>query len=200
MKALIAAANTRGVPVLVDEVYLDHLPPGRGDASAWGMGENVIVTSSLTKVYGLSGLRFGWAIAPAKIASRMHDLADVVDPQLVPISQNLALRALDNLARLRPIGRRIHEAHWPIVHEWLQTRDDIEYHKPEGGVTVWMRLKGVNETGNLATVLRNEYGVMVAPGEYFQSPGWLRVGYRLEPVSLREGLSRLGKAIDGFKH
>jgi aspartate/methionine/tyrosine aminotransferase len=63
-----------------------------------------------------------------------------------------------------------------------------------------MRLKGVNETGNLATVLRNEYGVMVAPGEYFQSPGWLRAGYRLEPVSLREGLNRLGKAIDGLKH
>lgn len=199
LKQLIQTANSRGVPVLVDEVYLDHLLPGKGDASAWGMGENVIVTSSLTKVYGLSALRFGWAIAPARIAARMHDLADIVDPQLVPMAQNLGLRALQNLERLRPLGRRVHESHWPIVREWLDSRDDIEYFKPEGGVTVWVRVKGIEETGNLATVLRNDFSVMVAPGEYFQSPGWLRIGYRIEPMTLREGLRRLGQCIDDFK-
>lgn len=198
LKKLIAVAGSRGVPVLVDEVYLDHLLPGKGDTTAWGMGDNVIVTSSLTKVYGLSGLRFGWALAPTKIAARMSDVADVVDPQLAPICQNLALRALQNVERLRPIGRRAHESHWPIVHEWLTSRPEIQYIRPEGGVTVWMRLSGITETGNLATVLRNEFGVLVVPGEYFQSPGWLRVGYRPEPMTLREGLARLGDAIDAF--
>ena len=199
MRALVQAANSRGVTVLVDEVYLDYLPAGKGDESAWGAGEDVIVTSSLTKVYGLSGLRFGWAVAPAPFAERMHDLADVVDPQLAPVTQNLALRALQNLPRLRPIARRMHEAHWPIVKEWLDSRDDVEYHKPDGGVTVWMRVGGVTETGNLATVARNERGVLLAPGEYFQSPGWLRLGFRAEPMKLRQGLGRLGKAIDSFK-
>lgn len=199
LKQLVAVAAERDVPVLVDEVYLDHLVPGQGDVSAWGLGRNVIVTNSLTKVYGLSGLRFGWAIAPVGIVSRMLDLADVVDPQIVPMTQNLALRALQNLGRLRPLARRLHEAHWPIMREWLDTRSDIEYLKPEGGVTVWMRIKGISETGNLATVLRNEFATLVVPGEYFQSPGWLRVGYRIEPTTLREGLARLGKAIDGLR-
>lgn len=199
LKQLVQVCAERGVLVLVDEVYLDHLLPGEGDTTAWGMGDNVIVTNSLTKVYGLSSLRFGWVIAPQKIVARMLDLADIVDPQLVPLTQNLAVRALQNLPRLRPLARRLHESHWPIMREWLNSRPDIEYHKPEGGVTVWMRVKGITETGSLATVLRNEFGTLVVPGEYFQSPGWFRVGYRIEPMTLREGLRRLGKAIDDFK-
>ncbi|MBE7491996.1 MAG: pyridoxal phosphate-dependent aminotransferase [Planctomycetes bacterium] len=199
LRALVQVCAQRGVLVLCDEVYLDHLVPGDGDESAWGMGDNVIVTSSLTKVYGLSGLRFGWAIAPRKVTERMLDLADIVDPQLVPLAQNLAIRALASLPRLRPLARRLHESHWPIVREWLNSRPDIEYARPAGGLTVWMRVRGMEETGNLATVLRNDFGTLVVPGEYFQSPGWLRVGYRIEPTALREGLSRLGRAIDEFK-
>lgn len=198
LRQLVRLCAERGVLVLVDEVYLDHLVPGEGDATAWGMGDNVIVTSSLTKVYGLSALRFGWAIAPAKLVSRMLDLADVVDPQVVPITQNMAVRALQALPRLRPLARRLHESHWPIMREWLDARADVEYQRPAGGLTVWMRLKNITETGSLATVARNEYGTLVVPGEYFQSPGWLRLGYRIEPMTLREGLRRLGQAIDTF--
>lgn len=196
---MVKAAAAVGAIVLVDEVYIDHLLPGKGDDTVWGLGDNVIVTSSLTKVYGLSHLRFGWAIAPEKIAARMLDLGDIVDPELAPITQNLAHRALENIARLRPLARRLHEKHWPVVQEWLATRPDTEYFSPPGGITVWLRVKGVQETGNLATVARQDYGVLVVPGEYFQSPGCLRVGYKIEPTAIRDGLSRLGRAIDDFR-
>lgn len=199
LRQIVEVTEKHGVHLLVDEVYLDHLVPGAGDVTVWGLGEHVIVTNSLTKVYGLSGLRCGWAVAPAKLVARMCDLADVVDPELAPITQNLSLRAFQSLARLRPTARRIHEAHWPIMQEWLVSRLDVEYFAPPGGITVWLRVQGVEETGNLATVLRNDYGVLVVPGEYFQSPGWLRVSYRIEPTSLREGLQRIGRGIDDFK-
>jgi aspartate/methionine/tyrosine aminotransferase len=199
MQEIVSAAAEVGALVLVDEVYIDHLKPGDGDASAFHLGPNVVVTSSLTKVYGLSGLRFGWAVGPAGLLSKILDLMDVVDPELPTVTQNMAHHALENLSRLRPLARRLHEQNWPVVKEWLDARDDIEYFHPPGGITVWLRVKGVSETGNLATVARQDYGVIVVPGEYFQSPGWLRVGYRIEPNSVREGLTRLGKAIDDFK-
>jgi hypothetical protein len=198
MQQVIDAAAKVGALVLVDEVYMDHVKPGQ-EYSAFGLGDNVAVTASLTKVYGLSGLRFGWAAAPERVASRMIDLIDIVAPELPTVTQNMALRALENLPRLRGAARRLHEQNWPIVKQWADSRKDIEYFTPQGGITVWMRVKGVSETGNLATVCRNDYGVLVAPGEYFQSPGWLRIGYRVEPVSLREGLQRLGRAIDDFR-
>ena len=198
MQQVVDIAGKAGVLVLVDEVYIDHLPPGR-EYSAFNLGDNVIATSSLTKVYGLSALRAGWAAAPADVASRMLDLMDIVDPELPTVTQNLAVRALENLPRLRQAARRLHEQNWPIIKEWAEARDDIEYFQPPGGITLWLRVKGINETGNLATVCRNDYGVLVAPGEYFQSPGWLRIGYRVEPVNLREGLNRLGRAIDDFR-
>jgi aspartate/methionine/tyrosine aminotransferase len=199
LREVVNAAAKVGAHVLVDEVYLDHLKPGDGDASAFELGDNVVVTSSLTKVYGLSALRFGWAVGPRGLLSKMLDLMDIVDPELPTVAQNMAHQALQNLARLRPLARRLHEQNWPVVKEWLEGREDVEYFHPPGGITVWIRLKDVSETGNLATVARQDYGVLVVPGEYFQSPGWLRVGYRIEPNSVREGLMRLGKAIDDFK-
>jgi aspartate/methionine/tyrosine aminotransferase len=199
LREIVQAAEAAGALVLVDEVYLDHLPPGRGDESAASLGDNVIITNSLTKVYGLSGLRFGWAVGPRDLLGRMLDLIDIVDPELPTVTQNMALRALQNLARLRPVARRLHEQNWPIVREWAESRDDVDYFAPPGGITAWLSVKGVDETGNLATVARNDYGVLVVPGEYFQSPGWLRVGYKIEPSTVREGLSRLGRAIDDFK-
>ncbi|MCA8935939.1 MAG: pyridoxal phosphate-dependent aminotransferase [Planctomycetes bacterium] len=199
MKEIVDLCAVNGTLVLIDEVYVDHLKPGDDDQSAFELGDNVVVTNSLTKVYGLSGLRFGWAVGPKKLLSKMLDLIDIVDPELPTITQNLAHHALENLARLRPAARRLHEQNWPIVKEWADSRDDIEYFHPPGGITVWLRVKDITETGNLSTVARNDYGVLVVPGEYFQSPGWLRVGYKIEPTAVREGLSRLGKAIDDFK-
>ena len=199
MAEIAKAADEVGAVVLVDEVYIDHLKPGEGDESAFGAGENIIVTNSLTKVYGLSGLRFGWAVSPKHLASKMLDLIDVVDPELPTVTQNMAHHALENLSRLRPNARRLHEQNWPIVKEWADAREDIEYFPPPGGITLWARVKGISETGNLATVARQDYGVLVVPGEYFQSPGWLRIGYKIEPTGVREGLARLGRAIDDFK-
>ncbi len=198
MQAIIDLAAKHDALVLVDEVYIDHLKPG-DDYTAFSLGDNVAVTSSLTKVYGLSGLRFGWAAAPERLVSRMLDLVDIVDPELPTIAQNLAHRALEALPRLRPVARRLHEQNWPVVEEWLKSRTDIEYFQPPGGITVWLRVKGIEETGNLTTVCRNDYGVLVVPGEYFQSPGWLRIGYKIEPTRLRQGLELLGKAIDDFR-
>lgn len=197
MGEIIAIAAKAEVLVLVDEVYIDHLKPG-AEYSAFNLGDNVVITSSLTKVYGLSGLRFGWAVGPRGLISRMLDLVDIVNPELPTIAQNLGLRALESLPRLRPLARRLHEQNWPIVREWAESRDDVDYFEPPGGITAWLSIRGIDETGNLATVGRNDYGVLVTPGEYFQSPGWLRVSYRIEPTRLREGLGRLGKAIDDF--
>lgn len=198
MQQIVQAAADNGTLVLVDEVYIDHLKPG-DDYSAFELDDNVVVTNSLTKVYGLSGLRFGWAVGPQKLLSKMLDLIDIVDPELPTIAQNMAHRALENLARLRPAARRLHEQNWPIVREWADSRADVDFFDPPGGITVWLRIDGISETGNLSTVARNDYGVLVVPGEYFQSPGWLRVGYKVEPSAVREGLARLGKAIDDFK-
>lgn len=199
MRQIVDEAGKVGAYVLVDEVYIDHLKPGEGDYTAFKLGDNVVVTNSLTKVYGLSGLRFGWAVGPERLLGRMLDLVDIVDPELPTITQNLAHRALENLPRLRAVARRLHEQNWPIVREWVDSRDDISCFPPPGGITTWVKVEGVEETGNLATIARNDYGVMVVPGEYFQSPGWLRIGYKIEPVSIRDGLSRLGKAIDDYK-
>lgn len=196
---IVAAAAANGTQVLVDEVYIHHLLPGQGDTSAWGLGDNVIVTTSLTKVYGLSGLRFGWALAPRATAARMVDLTDIVDPQLVPIAQNLAWRALQNLPRLRPAARRLHEAHWPIVRQWLQSRPDLEYFAPPGGIVVWVRIKDAQETTSLCEFLRTQHGVMLVPGEVFQSPGWVRLGFRAEPTRLRDGLERFGRGLDAWR-
>ncbi|MHC4840604.1 MAG: pyridoxal phosphate-dependent aminotransferase [Planctomycetota bacterium] len=199
LKEMINIAAENDAMVLVDEVYLDHLKIGDSDASAFTLGDNVAITNSITKVYGLGRLRLGWAAVPKALASTMLDLMDVIDPELSPVTQGMAYKALRALPRLRPIARRLHESRWPIVKEWLDSRDDIEYFHPPGGITVWIRINGISETGNLAGIARRDYGVLVVPGEYFQAPGCLRVGFKIEPTTLRKGLEQLGKAIDDVR-
>ncbi|MCF6227865.1 MAG: aminotransferase class I/II-fold pyridoxal phosphate-dependent enzyme [Planctomycetes bacterium] len=199
LKQMIDIAAEVGAIVLVDEVYLDHLKIGDADASAFTLGENVAIPSSLTKVYGLGALRLGWAAAPEKLAARMLDLADVIDPELSPVTQKIAFRGLQALSKLRPLARTLHEKRWPIMKEWLDSRKDVQHFHPPGGITVWLRVDGITETGNLAGIAQRDYGVLIVPGEYFQAPGWLRIGYKIEPSTLRQGLEQLGKAIDDVR-
>ncbi|MCA8940519.1 MAG: pyridoxal phosphate-dependent aminotransferase, partial [Planctomycetes bacterium] len=92
LKAIIKLCAENGTWVLVDEVYLDHLEAGTHDRTSYHYGENVIVTSSLTKVYGLGVLRCGWCFAPEELSARLLELIDLTTVCMPAISMNLGVR------------------------------------------------------------------------------------------------------------
>jgi aspartate/methionine/tyrosine aminotransferase len=188
------AARRVGARVLVDEVYLDAMfesaPP-----SAFRLGEEFIATGSLTKVYGLSGLRCGWVLAAPELARRMWLLNDLFGVIPAHASEILSRVALDNLAHIARKSRALLEANRRLLESFLGTRTDVEWARREFGTVYFPRLKS-GDADELCALLRERYDTSVVPGRFFEMPEHFRVGIGGETGMLGAGLERLGLALD----
>jgi aspartate/methionine/tyrosine aminotransferase len=183
-----------GARVLVDEVYLETLfdQPQR---SAFHLGPNLVSTSSLTKAYGLSGIRCGWILAQPKLVRRMWQITDFTYGSPVHPAELLGAIALDNLDRIRNRARALLETNRVLVNEFLAGRPELDCETSRFGTTIFPRLK----TGNVAdfvAVLRDQFETSVVPGEFFEQPQHFRVGFCGATETVRGGLERLGTALE----
>ncbi|MBS1795320.1 MAG: pyridoxal phosphate-dependent aminotransferase [Acidobacteria bacterium] len=194
LRAIGALAARRGARVLVDEVYLetmfDAAPP-----SSFHLGENFVVTSSLTKTYGLSGLRCGWILADPATAEKMNRLNDLFAAGNVHVAERLSLVALKNLDLFRERARRLLDANRPLVNDFLDSRADLDAVRPQYGTTVFPRLLKPDAEG-FFRLLREKYETTVVPGRFFDAPDHFRLGLTCDTATLRAGLERLGAALD----
>ncbi len=196
MRAIGEMARRVGARVLVDEVYLDMMfdsaPP-----SAFSLGETFIVTSSLTKAYGLSGLRCGWIVAAPELSRRIWRLNDLFAATPAHPAERMSLMAFDHLVQFRERARTLLIANRALLDAFLDSRLDLECVRPPAGSVVFPRLSG-REPDAFFKLLREKYETSVVPGEFFEMPRHFRLGIGGETANLREGLERLGAALDEF--
>lgn len=187
-------ARRVGARVLVDEVYLDAAF-GRAGGTAFGLGGHFVTTSSLTKVYGLSGLRCGWALAEPALAERLWRLNDLFGVIPAHAAERLSVVALDNLERIAARARRLLETNREVFNSFLRSRDDLEAAEHEFGTVSFPRVRG-GGVEELCALLREKYETSVVPGKFFELPQHVRVGIGGDTAALSEGLDRLGRALD----
>ena len=187
-------ADRRGFSVLVDEVYLETVERGRADPAA-ARRPAFISTNSLTKAYGLTALRCGWAVASPETAEairRARDVADVHSP--IP-ADRLSVLAFENLPALRERARRILTANRAL---WLEfapgAAESIEWVAPQGSI-VFPRLREGRDAGTFASRLFDRHGVAVAPGAFFGAPSHFRVSLGGATEKLARGLEAIAEEI-----
>jgi aspartate/methionine/tyrosine aminotransferase len=190
--------------VLVDEVYLEILfDPSApfcfpiGQALAPDGDNPFIVTSSLTKVYGLSGLRCGWVLASAALAQRMWLLNDLYAATGAHVAERMSVMAIDHLLQFRERAQTLLTANRALLETFLDSRHDLECFRPRAGTVVFPRLTHGNARAFLK-LLREKFETTVVPGEFFQMPQHFRIGIGGDTAGLRTGLERLGAALDEF--
>jgi aspartate/methionine/tyrosine aminotransferase len=183
--------------LLVDEVYLETLFERR-PRPALHLGEHFLVTSSLTKAYGLSGLRCGWVLAAPELAQRMWHINDLYGVNAAHPAERLSMIALDNLDRVAARARQFLETNRRALDEFLGSRSDLEYYRPEFGTIIFPKLSR-GHVDELYRLLMEKYETSVAPGRYFDMPQHFRVGIGGDPEETREGLARLGLALDEIR-
>jgi aspartate/methionine/tyrosine aminotransferase len=180
--------------VLVDEVYVETLFED-SPRTAFHLGNEFVVTSSLTKAFGLSGLRCGWIFAGAELAKRMWLLNDIFAATPVHAGERLSVLAFQ---QIEEIARRAHDLldrNRRLLNEFLDSRNDLETIRPEFGTIMFPRWKGGN-TDKLCAVLQDKYETSVVPGRFFGMPAHFRVGLGGDSEVLETGLERLGTALD----
>jgi aspartate/methionine/tyrosine aminotransferase len=187
-------ARQVGARVLVDAVYLEALfeSPAR---SAFHLGEHFVVTSSLTKAFGLSGLRCGWILAAPELAQQMWRLNDLFGVVAAHPAERLSVIALDHLGEIAAQARALLATNRALLDRFLDSRKDLAAIRPQAGTIVFPRLlRGSVEP--FCALLREKYETSVVPGKFFEMPDHFRIGIGGDTETLAEGLRRLGSALD----
>jgi aspartate/methionine/tyrosine aminotransferase len=192
---LAADASAVGAYVLVDEVYLDSVYGNRPPPAAT-RHEALVSTNSLTKSYGLSGLRAGWLLANAEVARSARRVRDVVDVCGTIPSEILATVAFERLDALAERARGIIQPNAERVTRFLSARPEVEWVPPGGGTIVFPRIRGVEDTRGLAAVLMDRFQTAVVPGSFFDAPEHIRIAFGADPATVSAGLVALGHALD----
>ncbi len=187
-------ARSVGAHVLVDEVYLDAVYTNTPKPSIH-LGQEFVVTTSLTKVYGLSGLRCGWILAHPDVAHAMWRLNDLFASIPAHPGELLSVIALENLDQIRQRARRIVEADRVLLEEFLTRQKSILAPRTEFGTTAILRLTNESVEPFLA-LLRTEQETSAVPGRFFELPNHFRIGMGVDTKMFREGLERIGRALN----
>jgi aspartate/methionine/tyrosine aminotransferase len=190
-------ARRVGARVLVDEVYLDSAFDA-APRSSFRLGEQFVVTSSLTKTYGLSGLRCGWILAAPALAQRMWRLNDIFGVMQPHPSELLSVVALANLDQIAESSRTLLAINRALFNQFLAVREDLEASPSVHGTVSFPRLL-TGDPERLCALLAEKYETSLVPGVCFEEPRHFRIGLALELELFREGLSRLGSALDELK-
>ncbi len=192
-RALTALAETRGFYVIVDEVYGEWLREA-GVPSTIHVSPHVIVTSSLTKVWGLGGLRVGWVLAQPALAERMRHLAGLFDNIIAHPSERLAVRALERSAAIIEPHIKLVARNRDLVHRWIEGAPGVTWVPPAAGATAFVNL-GLGNVWRFADTLARARGTRVVPGHFFGAPEYVRIGLGVDSAVLEHGLTRIAEQL-----
>jgi aspartate/methionine/tyrosine aminotransferase len=195
LKVLGAMAEPLGIRVLVDEVYLDLLGE-RTPKSAFHLGPAFISTNSLTKVYGLSGLRCGWVLADAELTRKMLLMNDLFGVNNPFVTDQISCVALAKLPQLSKWSRELLQKNTALVNEFLVATPDLISEPLIVGTVIFPRVEFSVE--DFCQFLREKFDTIVTPGSFFGASDHLRLGVGGDPAVFSQAISRVHDGVQAF--
>jgi len=199
MDAVVAAAEKAGAWILADEVYAgaerttDVVTP-----SFWGRYDKVLAIGSMSKAYGLPGLRIGWIVGPANTVDEIWARHEYVAISTTMLSNHITAYALspEVLPRVRQRARDYIRRGYPILEDWMKGHGDtFSVVPPQAAAIAFVRYHlDINST-ELTERLMQEKSVLIVPGDHHGMDRYLRISFGLEPDFLRAGLDRIHELI-----
>jgi aspartate/methionine/tyrosine aminotransferase len=198
MDAVVAAAARHGAWILADEVYRDAAREAPRSPSFWGRYDRVLVTSGLSKAYGMPGLRIGWVVGPAELVAELWQRRDYTTISPAALSDAVATAALQPERRQRILERTrtLLRDNFAVVAEWMGRHPALSTVPPRAGAIAFLRQGFKVPSALLADRLLREQSVLIVPGEQFGMEGFLRVGFGYDRQQLRAALDRTSALFD----
>jgi aspartate/methionine/tyrosine aminotransferase len=190
-----------GAWVVGDEIYRGAERTADDTASVWDCGyERAVVTSGLSKAYGLPGLRIGWVAGPPALVSDLWGIHDYTSIAPGALNDHLARIALEPARREKLLARTrmIIRTNYPIVRRWIEKQDGLSHVAPEAGAIAFVHYTQSMRSTAIAERLRDERSVLVVPGDFFDMDGWLRIGFGSDPEYLTSALTLIGEFLSGI--
>ncbi len=199
IQGIVEAADEYGAWILSDEVYQGAEVNGQETASFWGEYDRVLVTNSLSKAYGLPGLRLGWVLGPSELIGEIWGRTDYTTIAPASLSDDLAVLALEPGTRTKILARTrgIIQANLATLTSWLTDQPGrFSYREPDAGAICYVRYSTDVNSSEFAESLRTQRDLLVVPGDHFGMDGHLRLGFGPRTEELVDALGRLKEAFD----
>jgi len=198
MRRIADRCQQTGTWLLSDEVYLGaEINPPR-TKSFWGMGDRVIVTSGLSKAYGIPGVRIGWIVGPRDFVAACWSQHDYITIGPNKMSDRIARVAVEAANRERCYARTgdILRHNIPIARAWAAAFGDrIAWTEPAAGAIGLMRYASDTPSLRIAERVRVNQNTLIVPGSHVGIEGHLRIWLGGTEAYLREGLRRIGAEL-----
>jgi aspartate/methionine/tyrosine aminotransferase len=195
LRAAAGVLDRVGAYLLVDEVYLECLLCERPESAAHA-GPNVVATNSLTKAYGLDGLRAGWILGPASLVKQAGRINDLMANNSVAPGEQMALAAFQRMDGLLQRARSMLDRNRDVTRSFVLNEPRLRATPSPGGTFLFARLPDGIDDQRLTSHLVTRYSTLVVPGSFFESPGTIRIGTTADPNLLRRGLANISAALD----
>jgi aspartate/methionine/tyrosine aminotransferase len=194
IRAVCEIAERHDAWVLVDEVYRDATYNGPMESPAHAH-PRCIVTNSLTKSYGLPGLRCGWAMGGPGIVERIRRTRDAVDGVGVYPAEVASARAFAMIDRLAARARAVIEPNLERLARFMESRNDLAWVRPDGGTIAFPKLVDGSDTSFFAEHLLRDHETAVVPGRFFGAASHFRIAFGVSPDSLEHGLDAIARVL-----
>jgi aspartate/methionine/tyrosine aminotransferase len=198
MEKIVRRCENIGAYLLADEVYIGAELSNVRTRSFWGMSDCIIVTSGLSKAYGIPGIRIGWIVGPKELIKEcwaQHDYITIGPNKLSDIMARIAVEP-DNREKLYSRTRNMLNSNYRVMMEWIESFGDFfAYHAPQGGAFCFLKYKAPIPSSEICRRILENQSTLVVPGSHLGMEGFLRVWMGAEPDFLKEGLRRIGAEI-----
>lgn len=193
MRRIVDRCEKVGAYLIADEVYLGAEIYCERTPSFSGMSDRVIVTSGLSKAYGIPGVRIGWIVGPPNVIAECWTQHDYLTIGPNKISDLVARVAVENRDKLYARTRAILQQNLPIMREWAASFDGfLTFREPKAGALCLVQYHADTPSYELAERVRVQHSVLIVPGAHLGLEGYLRLWLGGKPEFLREGLRRIG--------
>jgi aspartate/methionine/tyrosine aminotransferase len=198
MERIVRISGRTGAWLHADEVYRGTELAGPETPSFWGMYDRVICVNSLSKAYGLAGLRIGWAVASPRMIEelwRRHEYAVIAASGPSMALAEMALRP-DKRQMLLERQKQLSRAGHRVLREWIAEQNG-RFSVGDAVATsiAFVRCHLNIDSVTLANHIRQEASVLVAPGAYLGTEHHLRIAIGYEPEKLKAALGRITDAV-----
>jgi hypothetical protein len=195
MRRIVEKIDKVGAYLIADEVYLGAEISGARTRSFWGMSDRVIVTSGLSKAYGIPGVRIGWIAGPKPMIADCWAQHDYITICPNKISDRIARTAVTPANREKCYARThvLLKNNLAIAREWIAGFGGfLEWREPEAGAIALVKYNAAIGSVAVAERMRTRQNTLVVPGAYLGLEGYLRIWLGGREDYLREGLRRIG--------
>lgn len=199
LERVIGLITSRGCRLLLDETYRE-MTFGETLPVAASLNPRVISASSLSKTYGLPGIRIGWLVCQDKELMYLFLSAkEQINICGSVIDEAIAFEALSQRPQWLPENNRRIKQAFTLVKDWMAHEELLEWIEPQGSCICFPRIRSdlTLDVDAFYRCLNDKYGVFVGPGHWFErSRRHFRIGYGYPTLDqLKDGLDGISKAL-----